>query len=64
MFAVGPNPTSSFTSKTIPRVCFSSCSNFLLKNCCVNPTSTANNSGIPTPDLALTGTMDISFLKS
>ena len=62
IFAVGPRPTSSLTSNIIPRLDFSSWLNFSFRYCCVNPTNTANNSGIPTPVFALTGTIAISFL--
>ena len=64
IFAVGPKPTSSLTSRIMPRVVFSSCSSFFFKYCCVKPTNTPSNSGIPTPVLALIGTIETSLEKS
>ncbi len=64
MLAVVPRPTSSFTSRIIPRFCFSSWDNLFCMYCCVRPTSTVSSSGIPTPVRALTGTIDTSFPKS
>ena len=64
MFAVTPKPISSLTSSTMPFVDFSCCSSFFCMYCWVKPTNTASSSGIPSPVRALTGTMDISFVKS
>ncbi len=61
---VMPSPGSSLTSRMVPLAGPLVVLSVGRRYCCARPTRTARSSGMPSPVLALVGTMAAVFVKS